>query len=273
MSRIQFIEIHEQPWFPSPIRDEITDALQFGLNFLRAYGPIVPLLQRLLDSTCSGSVVDLCSGGGGPWFDLVRRVTSRNLNGEGSCLQIWLTDKYPNHGAHQNLGASSRNSVTYYPGSVDAMNVPAELKGLRTMFTSFHHFSPEEACAVLQNAVDAGEGIGIFEITRRAASAIAMVYLWALMLTICTPWIRPFRWSRLLWTYLVPVIPFVLLFDGTVSCLRSYRPAELREIVTGLTGREYEWDIGEQRTGKVPVNYLIGYPRPSSSLPGLTQSE
>jgi len=45
------------------------------------------------------------------------------------------------------------------------MNVPAELKGLRTMFTSFHHFLPEEARAVLQNAVDAGEGIGIFEIT------------------------------------------------------------------------------------------------------------
>ncbi len=50
------------------------------------------------------------------------------------------------------------------------MKVPRELKGFRTMFTSFHHFPPEEARAILQNAVDAGEGIGIFEITRRAPS-------------------------------------------------------------------------------------------------------
>ena len=41
----------------------------------------------------------------------------------------------------------------------------------------------------------------------------------------------PFRWSRLLWTYLVPVIPLVLLFDGIVSCLRSYRPDELLKLV------------------------------------------
>src|SRR5216684_2184124 len=107
MSRIHFIEIHEQPWFPSSIRDEITDALQFGLNLLHAYGPIVPVLQRLLDSNGNGSVVDLCSGGGGPWFDLACRVQARPQIGTTSGLQIWLTDKYPNHGAHENARAAS----------------------------------------------------------------------------------------------------------------------------------------------------------------------
>jgi hypothetical protein len=128
------------------------------------------------------------------------------------------------------------------------------------MFTSFHHFSPEEARAVLQNAVDAGEGIGIFEITRRALSTIALTVAWDLMLFVCTSWIRPFRWSRLLWTYLVPIIPLVLLFDGVVSCLRTYRPSELQEMVGKLTGSKYRWDIGELAAGGVPVTYLIGCP-------------
>ncbi len=44
MRRVQFIELHEQPWFPSSLRDEITEALQFGLNLLNAYAPIAPLL-------------------------------------------------------------------------------------------------------------------------------------------------------------------------------------------------------------------------------------
>jgi len=261
MRRVQFIELHEQPWFPSSVRDEITDALQFGFNLLKAYAPVAPLLQSVLDSTRSrtnvgGSIVDMCSGGGGPWLDL-----SRKLRGDPPGLHIWLTDKYPNLGALQNVRADSENHITFYPGSVDAMKVPAELRGVRTMFTSFHHFSPEEARAILQDAVDASESIGIFEITRRAPSTIGLMLAWVLMLFVCTPWIRPFRWSRLLWTYLVPIIPLVLLFDGVVSCLRTYRPRELREIVEKLADNEYQWEIGEHSTGKAPITYLIGCPR------------
>ena len=258
MRRVQFIELHEQSWFPSSLRDEVTDALQFGLNLSKAYAPIAPLLQGALDSAGSCSVVDLCSGGGGPWLEF-----SRNLQGGVPELQIshiWLTDKYPNLRALENAGAPSEN-ITYYPSSVDAMKVPSELKGFRTMFTSFHHFSPEEARAILQNAIDAGEGIGIFEITRRAPSTIGLMFSWVVMLFVCTPWIRPFRWSRLLWTYLIPIIPLVFLFDGVVSCLRTYRPQELREIVDTVTAGEYQWEIGEHSSGKAPITYLIGYPR------------
>lgn len=61
--RIQWIELHEQNWFPSFLRDEITDALQFGLNLLKPYLPIAPLLQSALDSGGRESIVDLCSGG------------------------------------------------------------------------------------------------------------------------------------------------------------------------------------------------------------------
>jgi hypothetical protein len=255
MRRVQFIEIHEQPWFPSLLRDEATDALQFGFHLLNVYGPVAPLLQGALDSIGSRSIVDLCSGGGGPWFEL-----GRTLQGDPPLLRIWLTDQYPNPGAVENVRTASENHVQYYPGSVDATKVPDELQGFRTMFTSFHHFSPQQAGAVLQNAADAGEGIGVFEITRRAPSTILLTLAWALLLFLCTPWIRPFRWSRLFWTYLVPIIPLVLVFDGVVSCLRSYRPEELREIVGRLRACEYQWEIGET-TGWLAITYLIGHPR------------
>ena len=74
MRRFHFIEIHEQPWLPSLFRDEATDALQFGFNLLNVYGAVGPLLQGALDSTRSRSIVDLCSGGGGPWFALGRTL-------------------------------------------------------------------------------------------------------------------------------------------------------------------------------------------------------
>src|SRR5208282_4523292 len=142
MRRVQFIEIHEQPWFPSSLRDGVTDALQFGFHLLKAYVPIAPLLQSALDSARSRSIVDLCSGGGGPWLDLSRKLQSRKPEGGSPVLHIWLTDKYPNLRAFENVRTVSENHIAFYPGPVDAMNVPRELTGLRTMFTSFHHFSP-----------------------------------------------------------------------------------------------------------------------------------
>ena len=266
MRRVQFIELHEQPWFPASLRADVTDALQFGFNLLHAYDPIAPLLQSVIDSTGNGthgtqSIVDMCSGGGGPWLDLVRKLRCRDGAGKSADLQVWLTDKYPNIEAFQSVSASSEHHITFYPEPVDAMKVPRALKGLRTMFTSFHHFAPDDARAILQNAVDAGESVGIFEITRRAPSTIGIIFIGVLLMFVHTPRIRPFRWSRLLWTYLIPIIPLVLLFDGVVSCLRTYRPEELRTIVEKLTACEYQWEIGEVTGKRAPLTYLIGYSR------------
>jgi hypothetical protein len=261
MRRIQFIEIHEQPWFPPFLRDDVTDVLQSGLNFLKAYAHIAPILQGTLDSLRSRSVVDLCSGGGGPWLDL-----SRNLKTDVGAGEILLSDKFPNLRAFQTVKAASGNRVAFCADPIDAMKVPRELRGFRTIFSSYHHFPPEDARAVLQDAVDARESIGIFEVTRRAPGAIGLMFPWAFLVFITTPWIRPFRWSRLFWTYVLPIVPFVVLFDGVVSCMRTYRPQELWEITKKLTGIEYKWEAGEHRNpgGKVPITFLIGRPREAS---------
>ena len=43
----------------------------------------------------------------------------------------------------------------------------------------------------------------------------------------------PFSWRRLFFTYLIPVLPLVLLVDGFLSRMRSYTAAELEEIARG----------------------------------------
>jgi hypothetical protein len=257
MRRFHLIELHEQSWFPSFLRGEILDALQFGLNHASAYAPIAPMLQRALNAAHSRSIVDLCSGAGGPWLKLFRQI-----HPDGPAVPIRLTDKYPNARAFEDLSVASENHIGSYPQPVDALNVPRELAGFRTMFTSFHHFAPDDARAILQDAVDARQSIAIFEVTRRAPSAIAFMLLWSIFLFLCTPWIRPFRWSRLFCTYIIPIIPAVLLFDGVVSCLRTYRPSELRAITDSLNTTDYTWDFGEYygTRKRMPITYLIGFP-------------
>jgi hypothetical protein len=74
---------------------------------------------------------------------------------------------------------------------------------------------------------------------------------------------RPFRWSRLFWTYLVPVVPLMVLFDGVVSCLRVYTPDEMLAMARDVASDSYEWDAGHEKPAgaPLPVPFLIGVPR------------
>jgi hypothetical protein len=259
MRRFQLLEVADQPWCPASVRDAVTDNLRFGLEFFDSYGPIVPHLRRALDRSGEDRIVDLCSGGGGPWPGLADA-----LDGETDApVRVCLTDRFPNTAAFRRIRASSASRLGFRGESVDALAPPADLPGFRTLFSSFHHFPPTEARAILADAVAKRQGIGVFEATRRAPLALLIIVFLAPLATLCfAPFIRPFRWSRLLWTYLVPLVPLVALIDGVVSCLRTYSPADLRRLTDGLSEGGYVWETGEQPGSKLPVpaTYLIGYP-------------
>jgi hypothetical protein len=179
-------------------------------------------------------------------------------------VTVCLTDKYPNAPAFNRAQIASRNRIHFHAGPVNVTEVPPDLDGFRTLFASFHHFPPQQAQPILQNAVDSQQGIGIFEVPGRHLLTILLVLLVPVADLLVTPFLRPFRWSRLLWTYVIPIIPLVLCFDGIVSCLRVYSPRELAELTERVSfASGYEWEIGEERSGLLPITYLIGYPHPT----------
>jgi len=126
------------------------------------------------------------------------------------------------------------------------------------MFSSFHHFRATDALRVLADAVERRKGIAIFEMARREPKIMLTICFIPFLILFLTARIRPFRWSRVLWTYVLPVVPFVLWFDGWISCLRSYSHEELSELVRSLPEESYRWELGTQRDGFLPVTYLIG---------------
>jgi hypothetical protein len=66
----------------------------------------------------------------------------------------------------------------------------------------------------------------------------------------------------LLWTYLIPLMPMVTLFDGLISCLRTYSVQELHDLTARLEPNDYHWEIGtlKGKTTPIPITYLIGVP-------------
>ncbi|HEX3470836.1 MAG TPA: hypothetical protein VHT28_06575 [Silvibacterium sp.] len=254
MRRKAWFELHDQPPFPGFLRDLMTDGLEAMWNSQDIYGPIVPRLQRALAAAGTSRIIDLCSGGGGPWIKLARDLAE---SGEPTPA-VLLTDKYPNQRAFQRIRAATGNAVGFHPDPVDATCIPPELAGFRTMFTTFHHFAPCEARAILKDAFDQGQGIAIFETPKCDARTLLAVFLVPLLTLGLVPRIRPFRWSRIFWNYCLPVIPFTLWFDGVMSCLRSYSQADLQEMIAGFTSENYRWEVGEEQGRLISVTYLVG---------------
>lgn len=256
MKRIHLFEFGDQAWFPVFLRNYLTDFLQFLSNKSKLYQPIVPLLLQKLKAGNHKTILDLASGGGGALLWL-----NQELKKEIPTLNIVLTDYYPNLTAFERTRKLADN-FEYIPTAVDAKKVPAHLQGFRTQFLSFHHFRPEDAQQILQNAVDVKASIGIFEGQDRSLASILAMLFSPITVLLVTPFIRPFSWGRLLFTYLLPVVPLCVLWDGVVSSFRTYSVEEMEDLVAQLQNTStYDWAIGEQKGAVNKILYLIGTPK------------
>lgn len=257
MKRQHLLEIHEQPWCPTTLRNGLTDALQFGIHLGHIYKPIVPLLQGAIQATGSRRVIDLCAGGGGPWRRILKQWKQHGFD-----VEICLTDKFPNIPAWQYMKEQIPESLSYYPDEVDALHVPSDLTGFRTLFSSFHHFPPDLAHGILADAFHQRQGIGIFEASFRDIPSMIKLALSSATFPLFVPWIKPFRWSRMLWTFPLPVLPFIMGVDGMVSCLRTYSEKELQELTADLQSPDYTWQSGVISSNPLTltVTYLLGLP-------------
>jgi hypothetical protein len=255
----RLFEIHEQPWFPQFLRDEFVDSLQMISEVMNTYRPIATLLRSRLEECGSERVVDLCSGAGGPWPSLVRDFEMHGA----VAPEVLLTDKYPSTTDLQDGDSPATNRIHFLRDSIDATRIPKYLRGFRTLFSSFHHLNPSEARGLLQDSVNKRQAIGVFEAPARHALTLLSLLLIPIATWLFVPFRHPFQWSRLLWTYLIPVIPFVLFFDGVISCLRAYSVGELQEMTSEIESSGYRWEIGEKAGGlwRLRITYLIGCPQ------------
>lgn len=260
MKRYHLFEFHELSRCPSFLRDCITDFLATFLQIFNPYKVVTERIDHAVADAGATAIVDLCSGGAQPVLAVKAALETNGRN-----VPFVITDKYPNTQAFKEIEATHQGITPSYE-SIDAANVPEELRGFRTLFTAFHHFDEEAALGIITDAVRKEQGIGIFEYTERSLPWVGYVLAIPFAVFWVTLFTRPFSWVRVLLTYVIPVIPLMVLFDGAVSCLRSYSPAELEELIQsiepGASSCQYQWEIGYIRTlNLMRITYVIGTPQ------------
>ncbi|OJD35877.1 uncharacterized protein BKCO1_1400025 [Diplodia corticola] len=210
---------------------------------------IVKALDELKDDGSSITVVDFCSGGGGPVPVIERLVNKKRAERNKPPIPFKMTDIKPHIDAWMTACARSPN-LSYFPQPVDATDPPpavmsttvgpasgvdaqhgSKARVFRLYCLAFHHFPDDLARKVLESTTNTSDGFAILELQDRRLASLFLMFLdfWLMfVVTIFWFWDDPLQ---LLFTYLIPVLPFTLSFDGCVSSLRTRTFIELMALV------------------------------------------
>lgn len=134
---------------------------------------------------------------------------------------------------------------------VDAANAPGNLlslagcpadrrggKIMRLFSLAFHHFPDPLARDILRNTLHTSDGFAIFELQGRDVGNLATVLMLGPLLWLGSWYWFWGQWGHLFWTYIIPVVPFVVVYDGLVSCLRTRRDGEVLALMRQVGGWE-----------------------------------
>ena len=259
MKRIHLFEFEDYSWFPNWLRKCLTRMMVVMHNMLQTSEEMAELVHRGLKHSDTNTIIDLCSGSGGP-MPKVLTILRKKYGVENP--KLLMTDLFPNKEYAAKVNSENNGEITYSTEPVDAANVDAHKKGLRTMVGSLHHMKPEVARQILKNALDSKQPICTFEISDN--SFPTMIWWIAIPINIITALVvsllaRPMTWQQIVFTYLIPIIPITFVWDGAVSNARTYTLDDMDVLLEGLESDDYTWEKGVIK-GKSKKVYLLGLP-------------
>lgn len=228
MRRLQFFEFCDQAWLPKVIREAFHDCLSFNYRLYRPYTHVADLLTKDAARLGYTELLDLGSGAGGHMTNLQARAATLPH----PLPRFVLSDLFPHVDEWTRLrNAYGESKVGFIPQPLDIMVIPSGLSRHWSMFAAFHHFPPSMAREVLKQFVQHADSFHIVEHTERSALSMLALLSTAVTAVIAPFFARKFSIGKLLVTTLIPIVPLILLFDGIVSCLRTYTPEEIRAML------------------------------------------
>ena len=258
MERKFLIEFEDFDWYPTSFRNVQTDFLQIIMEQFDVFKEVYPKLFDLAKTQDIYHFRDLCSGGGGA----IMQMRKHYKNTFNKPFNATLTDKYPNINAYKSIALKSGQEIDFVSKSVDVNGELAGLGGIWTVFNAFHHLSPLSATRLLRKAVRNNRPIAIMEPLDTNPLVIllqSLVLVAAIFLIL--PFTKSFNLKIFFLSYLFPVLPLAIVWDGWVSALKVYRIKALKRMVVLADKKSsFTWDIGYANHNFGKIVYLLGSP-------------
>ena len=165
------------------------------------------------------------------------------------------------------VGAGFETVDPLIDANIERISVPmkafqAEADGLYLLINSFHQLNPQEALALLKEVSEKRQPIAVLEGNNDSLwQVVGMTVFVPLSVLLTAPFVKPFRLQRIIFTYLIPILPLVTLIDGFLALFKLYAPQDLDELIQPIKSDDYVWRSGKMDNGRGgKIIYLLGYP-------------
>ena len=225
MKRKQAPQITNSKWFPNFLTRCVHEFMTWFVIKVNAAKPFIPLIEEGLQHAERIVVINKRCGAG---FETVDRLLDEKIK------RVF----------------------------VDADNFTASEEGLYLSVNSFHQFSVDEAKDILKQIAENKQPVVVVEGNNDSLwQVFGMTVIVPLTVLLTAPFVKPFRFERIIFTYIIPVLPFVTFFDGFMALFKLYAPKDLDELTTSIKTEGYSWRTGKLDNGRGgKIIYLIGYP-------------
>ena len=237
------LELEDHSWFPDALRSYQTDILGGLSKFIGLYRPARNFMS---DKITNGlSIVDLASGSGVPALSI---IGSRDV-------ELTLCDKFPGKKTVDHI--CQNFYATYLNTSIDIVEDVIPEGTLYLMFNSVHHFNFAELTKILHKVKDRGGTAYFFEPLTPGIFTFLKVLMATLILPFfLVPFIRPFRWDRLFFTYILPIGIITTFWDGVVSIAKSYALSDLERLKHDVSKNGLQITVGVLRGRFTNLTYI-----------------
>ena len=225
MKRKQITQIINVRWFPKLIKILVAEFLSWFVLKVNATKPFVPVIEEILEETQSKKIINV----------------------------------------EFNIGAGIETVKPFLNKEIIIESIPISKfntseKGVYLFVNSFHQLNSAKARNILQSIVDSGNPVVVVEGNNDSLwQIVGMTVFVPLTVLFTALFVKPFRISRIIFTYLIPILPVVIVIDGCIALLKLYNPTDLLELTSSLNKNKYECKAGKKENGRGgKIIYLTG---------------
>ncbi|MCB1316456.1 MAG: hypothetical protein KDK27_10910 [Leptospiraceae bacterium] len=228
MKRKQIPQLMNQSWFPSLFTELMMEFLTWFVNLVGAAKPFMPVIDAAMLSASRKHFINMDFQAGAGFETVAPRLDAS-----------WTVSHIP----------------------LQAVGFSAGESGLYLSINNFHQLHPDDARSILTEIARSRNPVAILEGNNDSLWQIfGMTVIVPLTVILSAPFVKPFRISRLLFTYVIPLLPCVTMIDGCLALVKLYSPADLRELTDSIDAPgEYIWETGKKDNGRGgKIIYLTG---------------
>ena len=232
---MRLFEFEDQIWFPKNLRRWQMDYIRMAIKLLDPYRN---LQSPWISEEPPDTRVDLASGAGEPVPELYQRWSPNDRP-----IQLIRTDLYP---SGEGIDFLDLRSDAYPPAH------------LYTLFNAFHHLDSMDQLQIMARMSVSRTALIAEPLSRNPLTFLGVFVLTGPGNFILSPFVRPFSWPRMFWTYIIPIVPVVTCWDGLISVLRTPRSKDFRELAKMASNDHFIWRAESISFPFGRVNMLVG---------------